>query len=91
MCSSWVLLGVESSRVLLGLELCARVQLRSRRSRAYVFESIPVWGCKYKRYVRYVSTDERKRDNKKKRWKDKKCDLLDPSSSEDSDLSYDSD
>ena len=58
MCSSRVLLGVESSRVLLGLASSARVRLRSYVSRAYVFESSHIWGCKYKRYVRYVSTDE---------------------------------
>ena len=47
-----------SSRVLLGLESSARTQLRNHRSRADVFESIPVGGCKYERYVQYASTDE---------------------------------
>ena len=58
MCSSRVLLGVELSRVLLGLASSARVRLHSYGSRAYVFESSPIWGCKYKRYIWYVSTDE---------------------------------
>ena len=45
---------------MLGLASSARVQLRSYGSRAYVFQSIPIWGYKYKRYVRYVSTDEQR-------------------------------
>ena len=42
----------------MGLELSARDWLRSHHSCADVCESSPVGGCKYKRYVRYVSTDE---------------------------------
>ena len=42
---------------MLGLELIARARLRNRRLRADVFESSPVGGCKYERYVRYISTD----------------------------------
>ena len=53
-------MGVESSQVLLGLSLSARFWLRSYGSGAYFFESSPIWGCKYKRYVRYVITDEQK-------------------------------
>ena len=47
-----------SSQVLLGLESSAHARSRSHRSRADVCESIPVGGCKYERYVLYVSTDE---------------------------------
>ena len=47
-----------SSRVLLVLESSARDCLRSHCSRANLCELSPVGGCKYKRYVRYVSTDE---------------------------------
>ena len=46
------------SRVLFGLESSARARSRNQRSRANVFESSPVGGCKYERYVRYISTDE---------------------------------
>ena len=46
------------SQVLLGLELSARAWSRSHRLRADVWESSPVGGCKYERYVWYVSTDE---------------------------------
>ena len=46
------------SRVLLVLESSARVWSLSHSSRADVCESSPVGGCKYERYVRYVSTDE---------------------------------
>ena len=53
-------MGVDSSRVLLGLASSARVRLRSYGSRDYLFDSSPILGCKYKRYVRYVSTDEQK-------------------------------
>ena len=60
MWSSRVLLGVKLSRVLLVLASSPRVRLRSHGLRAYVFELSPVWGCKHKRYVRYVSTDEQK-------------------------------
>ena len=49
MCSSGVLLGLESS---------ARDWLRSHRLPANVCESSPVEGCKYERYAHYVSTDE---------------------------------
>ena len=38
MCSSRVLLGVDLSRVLLGLDSSARARSRSYGSRAYVFE-----------------------------------------------------
>ena len=47
-----------SSRLLLVLELSARDRSRSHCLRADVCKSIPVGGCKYERYVRYVSTDE---------------------------------
>ena len=47
-----------SSRVLLILESSARARWRSHRSRADVCDLSPVGGCKYERYVRYVSTDE---------------------------------
>ena len=47
-----------SSRVLFGLELSARDRSRDRLSRADMFESSHVGGCKYERYVRYISTDE---------------------------------
>ena len=47
-----------SSQVLLGLGSSARDRSHSHRSRADVCESSPVGGCKYKRYVQYVSTDE---------------------------------
>ena len=47
-----------SSRVLLGLESSARAQSRDRLLRADVFESSPVGGCEYKSYVRYISTDK---------------------------------
>ena len=47
-----------SSQVMLGLESSARDRSRNDRSRADVCESSPVGGCKYKSYVRYVSTDE---------------------------------
>ena len=46
------------SRVLLGLESSAHARSHNHRSRADVFESSPVGGCKYERYVRYVRTDE---------------------------------
>ena len=49
-----------SSRVLLGLELSARAQSHDQISRADVFESSPVGGCRYKRYVQYISTDEQR-------------------------------
>ena len=49
MCSSWFLLGLES---------IAQSWSRNQSSPADVFESIPVGGCKYKRYLRYISTDE---------------------------------
>ena len=45
-------------QVLLGLELSARARSRNQRLRANVFESIPVGGFKYERYVQYISTDE---------------------------------
>ena len=47
-----------SSRVMLGLESSAHACSRDWLSFADVFESSPVGGCKYKRYVRYISTDE---------------------------------
>ena len=47
-----------SSRVLLGLESSARARSRNQRSRADMFESSHVGGCKYKMYVRYISTYE---------------------------------
>ena len=47
-----------SSRVLLGLESSVRDRSRNRLSRADVFESSPVRGCKYERYVQYISTYE---------------------------------
>ena len=43
---------------MLGLESSARARLRNHRFRSDVCESSPVGGCKYKRYVRYVITDE---------------------------------
>ena len=46
------------SRVLLGLESSARARSCNHRSRSGVCESSIVGGCKYERYVRYVSTDE---------------------------------
>ena len=46
------------SRVLFGLESSARARSRDRLSRADVFDSSPVGGCKYKKYVLYISTDE---------------------------------
>ena len=46
------------SRFLLGLESSARDWSRNQRSRADVFESSHVGGCKYKRYVQYISTNE---------------------------------
>ena len=49
-----------SSRVLFGLESIARAGSRDWNSRADVFESSPVGGCNYKRYIRYISTDEQK-------------------------------
>ena len=50
-----------SSQVRLELESIARAQSHNQHSRADVFESSPVGGCKYKRYVRYISTDEQLR------------------------------
>ena len=47
-----------SSRVLLGLESSARAWLRDLLSRADVFESSPIRGCKYESYVHYISTYE---------------------------------
>ena len=47
-----------SSRVLVGLESSARAWLRNQRSRADVSKLSPIVGCKYKRYVRYISNDE---------------------------------
>ena len=47
-----------SSRVLLGLKLSARARSRNRILRADVFNLSPVRGCKYERYVRYISTYE---------------------------------
>ena len=41
---------------MLGLESRARAWSRDQISRADVFELIPVRGCKYERYVRYIST-----------------------------------
>ena len=49
MCSSLFLLGLESS---------AQSGSCNQSSRADVFESSPVGGCKYERYVRLISTDE---------------------------------
>ena len=48
------------SQVLLGLESSARARSRNQRLCADVFESSIVGGCKYKRYVRYISTDEQR-------------------------------
>ena len=53
-----------SSQVLLGLELSACDWLRSHCSLDDVCGLSPVGGCKYKRYVRYVSTDEQINLNK---------------------------
>ena len=47
-----------SSQVMLGLEASARDWSRSHCSHSDMCESIPVGGCKYERYVLYVSTDE---------------------------------
>ena len=44
----------------MGLELSAHARLRNQRSCVDVFESSPVGGCKYERYIRYISTDEQK-------------------------------
>ena len=44
---------------MLGLDSSARDWSRDRLLRADVFESSPVRGCKYERYVRYISTDEK--------------------------------
>ena len=49
-----------SIQVLLGLESSARARSRNHCSRGDVCELIPVGGCKYKRYVQYVSNDEEK-------------------------------
>ena len=46
------------SRVLFGLELSAFAQLRDQLSRADVFELSSIGSCNYKRYVRYIITDE---------------------------------
>ena len=43
---------------MLGLESSAHARPRNHRLRADVCESSPVGGCKYERYIRYVSTDE---------------------------------
>ena len=43
---------------LLGLESSARAWLHNQRSQADVFESSSVGGCKYERYVQYISTNE---------------------------------
>ena len=45
-------------RFLLGLESSARARLRNRLLCADVFELSSVRGCKYERYVRYISTYE---------------------------------
>ena len=46
-----------SSRVLLGLESSARTRSHNQHSSADVFDSSPVEGCKYERCLRYISTD----------------------------------
>ena len=47
-----------SIRVLFGLESSARSRSRDRLSGSDVFKLSPVGGCKYERYVLYISTDE---------------------------------
>ena len=47
-----------SSQVLLGLESSVRAWSRNQRSLADVYESSPVGDCKCERYVQYISTDE---------------------------------
>ena len=47
-----------SSRVLFGLDSSTCAWSRNQCPRADVFESIPDGGCKYEKYVRYISTDE---------------------------------
>ena len=47
-----------SSRVLFRLESSARALSCDQILRADMFELSPVGGCKYERYVRYISIDE---------------------------------